>query len=499
VKSISILLTTDGTYPCYGGGVSVWCDQLIRSFASSRFHVLAVVSSPSHAPIFARPENVVSQQLLALWGTEEPGVVDGDFVTTLLHKARTTSGVIQSRFQDPFEQCLNAILRPATSPESLAEALVALHSYFREFDYARSMSSPEAWEAFLRVATNSMPSDNRFTIAEAMTCMRWMQRFLQIVAMRIPEVDLVHASMAGLAGIPGVLHKKLNKTPFLLTEHGIYLRELYLSLEKMQESEHCRRFLFSWFEAVARMNYHYADAVSALCEFNQKWQIRVGAAPEKIQIIPNGIDASKFFPADSEPESANEPPVVLTLARIYPLKGIDVLMRTARLVLDEMPEVRFRILGEVGDEEYHRECLRMADELQISGNIDWGVTRDPAPAYRTATVFCLPSISEGMPFSILEAMFSGCPVVATQVGGVADMLGGTGLVVTPRDSASMASALLSLLKGSGAAEYRRELAGKALSRAHALFTLDKTMSNFRSQYEHLTQEPAATSKLRDSY
>jgi len=501
MNRMPILLTTDGTYPCYGGGVSVWCDQLIRSLGSFRFHVLAVVSSPSHAPVFKRPENVVSQQMLPLWGTEEPGALEGDFVSTLLSKVRTTSGVIQSRFQDPFEQCLNAIVRPASSPEGLAEALAALHIYFGEYDYARSMSSPEAWDTFLRVARDNSPANDRLTLTEAMTCLRWLQRFLAIAAVRLPEAEIVHASMAGLAGVPGVLHKKLNGTPFLLSEHGIFLRELYLSLERMHESKRCRRFLFSWFEAVARMNYHYADSVSSLCEFNRKWQIRVGALPEKIRIIPNGIDSSLFFPASADTPvttPTTDSPVVLTMARIYPLKGIDVLLRAARLVLNEMPNVRWRILGEIGDEAYHRECLQLADELGIAKSIEWSVTKDPAAAYRAAEVFCLPSISEAMPYSVLEAMFSGCPVVATQVGGVAEMLGGTGLVVPPKDSSSMARALLSLLNGRGADKFRGELALKALHRARSLFTLEATTSNFRSQYEQLARRPAATSMLAGS-
>lgn len=495
--SMQILLTTDGTYPCYGGGVSVWCDQLIRNLPSYRFHVLAIASSPSHAPVFSRPDNVVSQQVLPLWGTEEPGVIEGDFVSTLLNKVRTTSGTLHARFRDPFEQCLNSILRPASSPEELAEALTALHVFFREYDYARSMSSMEAWETFLRAAGNHSSAFGRFTIAEAMTCLRWMQRFLSVVAMRLPDADVTHASMAGLAGIPCVLHKTTRGTPFLLSEHGIFLRELYLSLERMEETERCRRFLFSWYEAVARMNYHYADSVSSLCEFNRKWQIRVGARPEKIRIVPNGIDSARFYPASAETK-ADRAPVVLTMARIYPLKGIDSLLRAARLVLDELPEVRFRILGEVGDEEYHRECLRLAGLLDIGQSIEWSVTKDPASAYRAATIFCLPSISEAMPYSVLEAMFSGCPVVATQVGGVAEMLGGTGLVVPPKDHSSMARALLSLLKGEGAGGFRGELAAKAAHRARSLFTLERTMTSFRSQYEQLARNPATTTLLPSS-
>jgi hypothetical protein len=70
----SVLLTTDGTYPCYPGGVSVWCDELIRHLPDVEFHVFAISYSPSHDTVFPRPHNVASQRILPLWGSEEPGV-----------------------------------------------------------------------------------------------------------------------------------------------------------------------------------------------------------------------------------------------------------------------------------------------------------------------------------------------------------------------------------------------------------------------------------------
>src|SRR5262249_988077 len=147
--------------------------------------------------------------------------------------------------------------------------------------------------------------------------------------------------------IPGVLEKLTHGTRFVLTEHGIFLRELYLSLGRMKESRRCRQFLFGWFESVTRMNYHYADSISSLCEFNRKWQIRMGAAPERIQLIPNGIDSAKFYPPVSR--RIGRPPTVLTMARIYPLKGIEYLLQAIGLLRERLPKVRWRIFGEVGD------------------------------------------------------------------------------------------------------------------------------------------------------
>jgi glycosyltransferase involved in cell wall biosynthesis len=476
----SVLLTTDGTYPCYKGGVSVWCDQLVRQLPDVDFRVFAIGYSPSDKPVFPMPENVVETQLLSLWGTEEPGPAQANFSTKLLRRLNTTPEQIQSDFIDPFESMLRCVMEGG-HPERMAEALLQFRRYFAANDYARTMSSREVWEVFLKVCRQR---PEPFTLAEAMRCIRWLQRYLAVTAADIPETDIVHASMAGLAGVPGVLNKLEYGSSFLITEHGIYLRELYLSLGRMRESTGCRRFLYAFFDSIARMNYHYADSVSSLCEFNRQWQIRMGAKAERIQIIPNGVDPTLFYP---KPDVEERPaPVVLTMARIYSLKGIEHLIRAARLVLDVEPNVIFRILGEVGDREYHAYCLKLVEEFGIAKSIEWGQTSNPAPAYQQADIFCLPSISEAMPFSVLEAMFSGCPVVATNVGGVAEMLGNTGLVVAPRRPGDMARALLSFLSGDGAKAFRRDLASKARLRASSFYTIEKCSERFRETYERLS-------------
>jgi glycosyltransferase involved in cell wall biosynthesis len=251
--------------------------------------------------------------------------------------------------------------------------------------------------------------------------------------------------------------------------------------------------LFRWFEAVVGMNYAYADKVTSLCEFNRNWQIRMGADPQRIEIVPNGVDPAVFFPPETP--ATRPAPTVLTMARIYRLKGIDHLLRAARIVLNQVPEVRWRILGEVGDHEYHQDCLRIATELGITDSLEWGQTSTPALAYRDADIFCLPSISEAMPYSVLEAMFSRCPVVATDVGGVAEMLGATGLVVPPRNPERMAEALLSLVSGHEPAAYRQELAGRALQRARSRYDIQECSRRFRTIYEPSTESIAPAGLL----
>jgi polysaccharide biosynthesis protein PelF len=490
MTSPSVLLTTDGTYPCYRGGVSVWCDQLLTRLTSTPFHIFAITYSPSHSPVFVPPPNVLSQQILPLWGTERPGQERESLGSALRIMCETTPSRIVDLFLPPFVKLIRGILGPVPKPEAIGEALVSMHLYFEQFDYSATMLSPEVWETFLQCCCDAYPESDRPSLEDVTTCMRWLQRFLAVVTVPLPQTDVVHASMSGLAGIPGVLQKSLTGSRFLITEHGIFLRELYLTLSKMKATLHCRRFLFRFYQAIAGMNYFYADCVSSLCEFNRKWQIQMGAAPQKIEIIPNGVDENTFVPRQ-DPEKPTAAPVVLTMARIYPLKGVIDLIRAAYLVRQKHPSVRFRILGEVGDTQYHKACLETASNLGLTSCIEWGQTNTPQTAYQEADLFCLPSISEAMPYAVLEAMCSGCPVVATDVGGVREMLGGTGLLVPPKDPHAMADALLSLLHADSAG-FRRTLADRAMSRARSLYTIDKCMGRFREVYGRLTADARAT-------
>jgi glycosyltransferase involved in cell wall biosynthesis len=136
---------------------------------------------------------------------------------------------------------------------------------------------------------------------------------------------------------------------------------------------------------------------------------------------------------------------VVTTARIYPLKGIDILLRAAALVHRRIPNVLFRIFGDVADKEYFALCERIIKENHLEGAVEFSRTNEPASVYNAAHMFCLSSISEGMPYSLIEAMFCGCPVVATDVGGVAEILGNTGIVVRPNDPDELANALLRVL------------------------------------------------------
>lgn len=481
--AISVLMTTEGTYPYLPGGVSVWCDQMVRRLGDVRFHVFAIVPSPKQPLRFRLPENVDSCTPFPLWGTNLPGAQDSRFSTYYRRALLTDPAVIEQRFTGPFALLVRSILVPGAPSADLASAMLDLHRYFEEYDYATTMQSAQAWSIFLDGCAKWLPADRRLNLEEATACMRWLLRYLGILSVRFPEVDVVHSSIAGLAGVPGVLARLERGTPYVLTEHGIYFRELFLSLAQSGVSVNCRRFLLGLNEAIVRMNYAYADLVTTLGDFNRAWQVRLGAHPAKIVTVPNGVEPEKFFP---QPQRRPQQLTVLTLARVFPLKGIEVLVRAIARLKDRVPNVKFRILGEVADRPYHRRCLEIVANHGIQNMIEWGETSDPAGALAEAHVFCLPSISEGMPYSLLEAMLSGCPVVATDVGNVASVLAGKGILARPNDPADLARALLEALDGERAAELRERLAAEAMERARTHFTAEVCATNFRNIYQEVT-------------
>lgn len=120
----------------------------------------------------------------------------------------------------------------------------------------------------------------------------------------------------------------------------------------------------------------------------------------------------------------------------------------------------------------------MTDGLSWEGRID-----DVARAYAAGSIVMLSSISEGFPFSLIEAMSCGRSTVSTDVGGVREAVGDTGLVVPPREPEAMAKATLELLKGGW--EKRAELGSRARQRVIDQFTLRRSVDGFRTIYREL--------------
>ena len=268
--------------------------------------------------------------------------------------------------------------------------------------------------------------------------------------------------------------------PYLLTEHGVYLREQYLNLRRGVKSLFVRWCMYRVFTQVAQLNYRFADQVSPVCGFNARWELQLGAAPDKIHVIYNGCDPNKFRPHPPQPKTR---PLVSTVGLIYELKGQLDLIEAAHEVKQSIPDVEFRLYGTVSDQRYFDKCTQKVKEHRLEDTVYFkGVTKSPSEVYSHADVVAFSSISEGFPYVVVEAMLSGAAIISTDVGGVGEALGGAGILVRSRSPHELAQAILMLLESPAK---RKSLGEQAIARAFSKFTEEIFLENYRGAYDNL--------------
>lgn len=234
-------------------------------------------------------------------------------------------------------------------------------------------------------------------------------------------------------------------TPYLLTEHGVYVREQYLNVSRSIRSTFVRWFLLRVISSIADLNYAFADQVSPVCRYNTRWERWRGVQHGRIRVIYNGVDPVRFSPG-SEPRPPGTRPVVVNVGLIFPLKGQLDLIEAAALVRRDVPDVEVRLYGSPSDVEYDAQCRARVRELDLEGTVVFaGSTKEPWQVYRNADVVAVASISEAFPYSVIESMLTGAAIVATDVGGVREALGPSGVLVNPRDPAGLAKAIVELI------------------------------------------------------
>ncbi|BCY08765.1 GT4 family glycosyltransferase PelF [Actinoplanes sp. L3-i22] len=248
------------------------------------------------------------------------------------------------------------------------------------------------------------------------------------------------------------------------------------------DASHAVRVLvLSFFRSLAGAAYLTSDVLAPHSAYNRRWQLQNGAEPERMWTMYNGVEPAEFPAAIGEPAT----PTIAFMGRIDPLKDLHTLIRAFALVRAEMPAARLRIFGGTPavNRFYHESCAQLIDELGLTGAaVLEGRIGNAVDAYHAGSIVALTSISEGFPYTVVEAMACGRPTVCTNVGGVAEAVGDTGIVVAPRDHAAVAQACLALLRDD---ERRRRLGAAARQRVLDHFTLSQSLQMYRNVYEGL--------------
>ncbi|MER6265365.1 GT4 family glycosyltransferase PelF [Streptomyces sp900105245] len=478
-----VTLLTEGTYPHSHGGVSVWCDQLVQGMPDLDFDVVAVTGTGREPVVWDLPAHVHDVLTVPMWGPPPDG--------------RPPRGRSRNRLAAAYERFLTALLDPRTEDE-FGPALYALARAAADGTLSPFLRGDRA-VAILAAVWNRpglAVREARPTLHDAVTTTALLEHALRPLAAPPPRHGVAHAVSGGVAVLPGLAGLDRYEVPLLLTEHGVYLRERYLGYRTAPYRWPVKAALLGFFRLLAEESYRRAALITPGNRYNRLWEEQGGADPQAIRTVYNGVDPAAFPAAGPEPDV----PTLSWAGRVDPIKDLETLVRAFGLVRAEIPEARLRLFGGTprGGEAYRERCEALAAELGHADAVTFeGRVDDIKDAYAAGNVVMLSSISEGFPFTLIEAMSCGRATVSTDVGGVREAVGDTGLVVPPRDPVRMAAAALELLR---AGERRRAMGEAARLRVIEQFTLRQTIDTFRSIYLELaahTEPFTATGKERE--
>lgn len=481
---MEIALVTEGTYPYYMGGVSVWCDQLIRGMPEHHFSVVAISVNGLEQSIFSPPPNLNRVINLPLWGFES------------IHRHKRSErppawfDQIHSTFLKTLIRPMDTLnQRPLGKHNSFLNSLHAMFKYAQGADLSAALLSNSSLERLMEIwheygvdeDLDSPGSKGKpaLTLADALAVSDLIEHLLRPLSNPLPSrVDLVHTAMNGLSTMVGMTSKWTYGTPMVMSEHGIYLRERYLSYVNDPSPYPVKVLLLNFFRLLTSAAYQVADIIAPHSRYNRRWELQNGAMPAQLRTMYNGVDPAEFPEAQSEPEV----PTVVFMGRIDPLKDLHTLIRSFALVQDQVSGAVLRIFGPVplGNELYYQSCLNLIQQLGLEKVVRFeGRVKHPANAYHAGHVVVLSSISEGFPYTVIEAMACGRATVSTNVGGVAEGVGDAGIVVPPRDHKAIAESCTELLKD---AKLRSRLGKAARSRVLQKFTLEQSIEAYRQVY-----------------
>ncbi|WP_323446909.1 glycosyltransferase [Streptomyces yaizuensis] len=334
-------------------------------------------------------------------------------------------------------------------------------------------------------------------------------------------VDLCHAATGGPAALPGVLAKRFFGIPLLVTEYGVHLRAHYLSGAHAgadRPSAPVRALLAAARRLLAAEIYGAAALVVSGDRAGRRWQERCGTDPAKLRTVHPGLDPEPFT-AVGDGGCPGDPYTVVWRGPFTPAEDLVALLHAFARVRAAEPRARLRLFGESAPDdkeakeaaEARAHCRALAAHLFPDEAADdrtagenpvsfeeLGGPEAPgaADAYAMGRVVALTGAVDGFPTGLAEAMLCGRATVATDAGGAAEVVGGTGLVVPPRNPRALADACLTLL---GDPERAHRLGAVARDRALELFTVDQNLTAFHGIYlELISRSPVRREALDDA-
>lgn len=268
--------------------------------------------------------------------------------------------------------------------------------------------------------------------------------------------------------------------PFVFTAHNPFLLSPPLAPTESRIEHLLQSRVIGHADAVVAESEREADILAA----------RFRKPREQFAIIPYGLDLDLYGSGGERADGAE----LLSVGQLAPFKGHDYLLQMVARLLPDRPSLRLTIVSHQHtlQPEYERRCeeLGIAHAVEFIGPLS---TQELAERYRSCTLYVHPSLAECFPVTVLEAMACGAPVIATDVGGVAEEIGDAGVLVPARNAEALADAVGRLLD---APQERERLGRMALERTRERYNGPRHAEGHEALYARLTPTPGWRSRRK---
>ncbi|MFF4793740.1 DUF3492 domain-containing protein [Streptomyces sp. NPDC001276] len=506
-------LVTEGGYPYVSGDAGLWCERLVRGLERHEFDLYALSRSRQQEDQgwVSLPPQVSRVRTASPWAPEDVGAVYGrrarrrfaECYGELASALVAASGGDLREFGEPGTAAATG--GAGIEADRFSSGLYGLAELARDegglADALRSEAAVRALERACR-APGAPRAAREVRVPDLLAVAAHLRQALSPLSLDWYEddglgaTDLCHAAAGGTAALSGLLARHFTGVPLLVTEYGVQLRAHYLATGADGTAPAVRALLAAFHGSLAAEVYQRAAVVTHGNAHARRWQERCGADRAKLRTVHPGMDAAPFAEAGESPEAA-DPDTLLWVGRVGPAKDLVSLLHAFAEVRKREPKARLRIVSAGTGSDgaaYLGHCRALAAQLfpdeadgphTVGHNpVSFEEVGGPevptlADAYASGAVVVLSSVVEGFPLGLVEAMLCGRATVSTDVGAVVEVVGGTGVVVPPRNPRALAEVCVNLLRDP---ERRARLGAAARARALELFTIEQNIAAFHGIY-----------------
>jgi glycosyltransferase involved in cell wall biosynthesis len=507
---VDVCVLVEGTYPYVPGGVSAWVHDIILGHPEVSFGVLNI---GSHAgsygePRYKLPANVRRFEVVycqdgrpAPMSPAERSALEEQIRSQRLPRQAQPSRVLAATRRMHLDgRCDDEVLADLMSNDlGVGEFLHGADSFDLLTELAEKLAPQAPFLDFF-----------------------WHFRAIQVPILRLVGTPLLsarcyHAVSTGYAGLLGAAFSLESGRPLVITEHGIYSRERDMELsratwikDRASAAEDLgfgttpsplRRFWSQSFRALSRFAYNRAARIVTLSDINRRRQIEDGAPPEKISVVPNGVDIAAPAAAPAAAGGATDPAEdsgrqsslrVGFVGRVVPIKDVITFIKGCDLAM-RSTDMNVRIIGpHEEDPAYAKRCFDLVALLARQDTIRFLGPQPLKLIYADRDVVGLTSVSEGQPLVILEAYAAGLPVISTDVGACREMiegrlpedraLGPSGIVTRVATPADTAAALVKLAENPA---LRRQYGAAGRERVGRFYRRQDMLGSYRTLYREM--------------